>query len=67
MSFLAAHLSQEVNGVSMLHGTVTQQMFVKLWPGYLPEELHIGYVTNGVHYHNMDCQKLEKTLPGIFR
>jgi glycogen phosphorylase/synthase len=51
MSFLAAHLSQEINGVSMLHGTVTQQMFAKLWPGYLPEELHIGYVTNGVHYH----------------
>lgn len=50
MSFLAAHLAQEVNGVSMLHGTVTQEMFRKLWPGYLPEELHIGYVTNGVHF-----------------
>ena len=25
-------------------------MFNKLWPGYLKEELFIGYVTNGVHY-----------------
>ncbi|HEX2396280.1 MAG TPA: alpha-glucan family phosphorylase, partial [Bacteroidales bacterium] len=50
MSFLAANLSQEMNGVSLMHGSVTQQMFAKLWPGYLPEELHISYVTNGIHY-----------------
>ena len=50
MSHLAAHLAQEINGVSMLHGSVTRDIFSKLWPGYLPEELHIGYVTNGVHY-----------------
>lgn len=60
MSFLAAHLSQEVNGVSMLHGTVTQQMFVRLWPGYLPEELHIGYVTNGVHYDTWTARSWKK-------
>ena len=60
MSFLAAHLSQEMNGVSMLHGTVTQQMFSKLWPGYLPEELHIGYVTNGVHYHTWTAKSWKK-------
>ena len=50
MSHMAAHLAQEINGVSMLHGAVTSEIFSKLWPGYLPEELHIGYVTNGVHY-----------------
>jgi alpha-glucan phosphorylase-like protein len=50
MSQLAAHLAQEINGVSLLHGSVTREIFSKLWPGYLPEELHIGYVTNGVHY-----------------
>jgi len=49
MSFLAANLCQEVNGVSLIHGKVTQDMFAKLWKGYLPEELHISYVTNGVH------------------
>lgn len=60
MSFLAAHLSQELNGVSMLHGSVTQQMFSKLWPGYLPEELHIGYVTNGVHYNTWTAKSWKK-------
>ncbi len=60
MSFLAAHLSQEVNGVSLLHGTVTQQMFSRLWPGYLPEELHISYVTNGVHYPTWAAKSWKK-------
>ncbi len=49
MSCLAANLSQEVNGVSYLHGEVTKNMFQNLWEGYFPQELHIGYVTNGVH------------------
>jgi glycogen phosphorylase/synthase len=50
MSYLATRMSQEVNGVSKLHGKVSQGMFNKLWPGYLKEELFIGYVTNGVHH-----------------
>ena len=50
MSYLATRMSQEVNGVSKLHGQVSQGMFNKLWPGYLKEELFIGYVTNGVHH-----------------
>jgi len=50
MSNLAANLSQEINAVSNLHGEVTRKMFADLWKGYYPEELHIGYVTNGVHY-----------------
>ena len=49
-SYLACQLSQEVNGVSMLHGEVTKKMFNYMWSGYYPEELNIGYVTNGVHY-----------------
>ncbi len=50
MSFLAANISQNVNGVSMLHGKVSQEIFDRMYPGYLPEELHVSYVTNGVHY-----------------
>ncbi len=49
MSVLAAKLSQEINGVSKIHGRVTRDMFVKLYPGFYAKELHIGYVTNGVH------------------
>ena len=50
MSILAANTCQNVNGVSMLHGKVSQDIFANMYPGYLPEELHISYVTNGVHY-----------------
>ena len=50
MSHLAANISQNVNGVSMLHGKVSQDIFSDMYPGYLPEELHVSYVTNGVHY-----------------
>ena len=50
MSNLAANCSQNVNGVSMLHGKVSQKIFAHMYPGYLPEELYVSYVTNGVHY-----------------
>lgn len=50
MSVLAVKMSQEVNGVSKIHGRVSREMFQGLFEGYYPDELHIGYVTNGVHH-----------------
>jgi alpha-glucan phosphorylase-like protein len=50
MSYLACNLSQGINGVSMLHGEVSKEVLSPLYKGFLPEELKIGYVTNGVHY-----------------
>ena len=50
MSILACHLSQEINGVSRIHGRVSREMFEDLYEGHFADELHIGYVTNGVHY-----------------
>lgn len=50
MSNLAVHVSQEINGVSWLHGEVSKTMFTDLWPGFFPEESPIGFVTNGVHF-----------------
>lgn len=50
MSVLATKLSREVNGVSRIHGHVSRNMFKGIYPGFYEEELHIGYVTNGVHY-----------------
>ncbi len=49
MSVFALNTAQETNGVSKLHGTVSKKMFQPVWSGYFPEELHVGYVTNGVH------------------
>lgn len=49
MSVFALNTCQEANGVSRLHGRVSQQMFAPVWKGFFPEEIHVGYVTNGVH------------------
>ncbi len=50
MSILASRLSQEINGVSKIHGRVSRDMFVDMYDGHFANELHIDYVTNGVHY-----------------
>ena len=50
MSLFACNTCQEINGVSKLHGWVSQKMFAPLWKGYFAEENHVGYVTNGVHF-----------------
>jgi starch phosphorylase len=50
MSTFACNTCQEVNGVSWLHGEVSKEMFAPIWKGYYPEESHVGYVTNGVHF-----------------
>ena len=50
MSIFACNTCQEVNGVSKLHGTVSKKMFAPIWSGYYPEENHVNYVTNGVHF-----------------
>ena len=51
MSYLASYFSQEINGVSRLHGKISKGLLSDLYKGFLPEELeNIGYVTNGVHY-----------------
>ncbi|MGD2035054.1 MAG: alpha-glucan family phosphorylase [Bacteroidales bacterium] len=66
MSYLAANLAQEVNGVSMLHGAVSRDMFARLWPGFLPEELHIGYVTNGVHWSTWTASEWKAIYQELF-
>ncbi|MDR0769066.1 MAG: alpha-glucan family phosphorylase, partial [Dysgonamonadaceae bacterium] len=49
MSVFALNTCQEANGVSYLHGEVSKRMFAPIWKSYSPDELHVGYVTNGVH------------------
>ena len=66
MSILAANISQNVNGVSMLHGKVSQEIFANMYPGYLPEELHISYVTNGVHYPTWTAKEWKAIHSKVF-
>lgn len=60
MSVLAMKLSRKVNGVSRIHGRVTREMFAKMFKGYYPEEIDIGYVTNGVHYHTWSAKEWQE-------
>jgi len=66
MSVLACNLSQDVNGVSKLHGEVSRDIFAPMYPGYLPEELHVGYVTNGVHYPTWTAKEWKKIHSEVF-
>ncbi len=66
MSVLATKLSQEVNGVSKIHGRVSREMFQPLYPGYYSGELHIGHVTNGVHYFTWTDRLWQKTYRQTF-
>ena len=66
MSFLACNLSQEVNGVSWLHGEVSKDILGGMWPGYFKDELHIGYVTNGVHFFTWCAANLQRLYAKYF-
>src|SRR6201996_8839079 len=49
MAVMGMRLAQRVNGVSVLHGQVSRDMFAGLWPGFDTTEVPIGSITNGVH------------------
>lgn len=66
MSVFACNTCQEVNGVSKLHGWVSQKMFSPIWRGYYPEENHVGYVTNGVHFPTWTAPEWQKLYAKYF-
>ena len=65
MSVFACNTCQEVNGVSKLHGWVSQKMLPRL-EGLLPEENHVGYVTNGVHFPTWTDTEWRKLYDSYF-
>ena len=66
MSTFACNTCQEVNGVSKPHGWVSQKMFAGIWNGYYPEENHVGYVTNGVHFPTWAATEWRKVYSKYF-
>ena len=66
MSTFACNTCQEINGVSKLHGWVSQKMFAPIWKGYYPEENHVGYVTNGVHFPSWAATEWRKLYAKYF-
>jgi glycogen phosphorylase len=49
MTILALRLSRYVNGVSKLHGQVSQMLWTDVWAGVPVHEVPITNITNGVH------------------
>jgi len=49
MTVLALKLSRFNNGVSILHGKVSRNMWHKIWCQFPVDDVPIGSITNGVH------------------
>jgi starch phosphorylase len=49
MTVLGLRLSRRVNAVSALHGEVSREMWLGLFPGRAEDAVPIGHITNGVH------------------
>ena len=54
MAYLAIRGSGAVNGVSRLHGEVSRDIFLPLFPHWPQAEIPVGHVTNGVHMPSWD-------------
>jgi glycogen phosphorylase len=50
MAVMGFRLGQRANGVSMLHGEVSREMFQGLWSDFDTSEVPITSITNGVHH-----------------
>jgi starch phosphorylase len=49
MAMMGFRLAGRANGVSLLHGEVSREMFAHLWPGFDNSDIPITSITNGVH------------------
>jgi starch phosphorylase len=54
MAYLAVRGSRAVNGVSRLHGEVSRNIFMPLFPRWPEAEIPVGHITNGVHMPSWD-------------
>ena len=70
MAVMGFRLGQRANGVSMLHGEVSREMFQGLWRSFDTSEVPITSITNGVHHptwmHRDLLTLLESSTPGDF-
>lgn len=60
MTVLALKLTSSRNGVSQLHGKVSQSMWKEIWPNIPAAEAPIIGITNGVHTRTWMADGMEK-------
>ena len=68
MTILALRTSRHANGVSALHGDVSQSLWKDVWTGVPQDEVPITSITNGVHTRTWMAPEFaalyDKYLPG---
>ncbi len=60
MTLLALKQSDFCNGVSKLHGRVSQEIFKNFYPQIPVEEVPVSYITNGIHTATWLAQDLKQ-------
>lgn len=60
MAYLAMRGCARVNGVSRLHGSVSQRLFAELYPRWPEKEVPVDYVTNGIHVPTWDSRAADE-------
>jgi starch phosphorylase len=60
MTVLALKMSRNANAVSELNGKVSRQMWAGLYPGRRPEQVPIGFITNGIHILTWLAPEMQK-------
>ena len=68
MALMGLRVAQRANGVSLLHGEVSREMFAGLWPNFDPADVPITSVTNGVHaptWVSREMQRLVESELGV--
>lgn len=66
MGVLALKISGKKNGVSKLHGAVSQELFGDIWNNIAVNEVPIEYVTNGIHTCSWLAPKLKELYNKYF-
>jgi starch phosphorylase len=56
MAYLAMRGCGAASGVSELHGKVSRQIFLPLYPRWPQKDIPVSYVTNGVHMPTWDSE-----------
>ncbi len=64
MAVMGLRLGQRSNGVSLLHGEVSREMFAGVWEGFDADEVPIGSVTNGVHAATWVAREFQALVVG---
>ncbi len=66
MAYLAMRTCAQSNGVSKLHGEVSQRIFQPLFPRWPERDVPVAHVTNGVHVPTWDSPEADAIWSQVY-